>query len=437
MKRTIDNELSSWMSEARRKPLLLRGARQVGKTYSVRKLGQKFTYFAELNFDENPDAVVLFEGDLSPVALIPKLQAYLRIPIRSGETLLFLDEIQKCPAALGALRYFYEKMPELHVVAAGSLLEFALEELPSFAVGRVTSRFMYPMSFSEFADAMGEGALVELMLSADERVPLGKVFHSRLVELLKSYMVVGGLPEAVSAFAERRDYLEVERILDDLILTFEDDFAKYRKRVPLSRLRETFRSVAAQTGGKFKCARVSAETKSTAILEAFGLLEKAGLVLRAVHTSANGIPPGAEADSRTFKAFLFDSGIHLRLLGLNMTQLAVLDGVEFANKGALAEIHTALALASADGLRHRPELYYWHREARSSSAEVDFIVQRGEHIVPIEVKAGLTGRMKSLRMFMDEKSSKVGVRLSLEDFSKVNDVLIRPLYTAGIVYDGI
>lgn len=437
MKRSIDDELLSWKNEVCHKPLLLRGARQVGKTYAVRKLGRRFTHLAEINFDETPDAVALFNGDLSPRTLVPKLQAYVRTPITAGDTLLFLDEIQKCPAALGALRYFHEQMPDLHVIAAGSLLEFALEEIPSFGVGRVTSRFMYPMTFDEFAAAMGEEALLDLLQAAGEKSPLGQVFHRRLVELLQSYMVVGGLPEAVSAFARRRDYLEVERILDDLILTFEDDFAKYRRRVPLSRLRETFRSVAAQTGGKFKCVRVNAETKSTAILDALALLEKAGLVLRATHTSANGIPLGSETDVRAFKAFLFDSGIHLRLLGLNMTQFATLDGVDFVNKGALAELHMALAYAAADGLYHRPELYYWHREARSSSAEVDFVVQRGDRIVPIEVKAGNSGRMKSLRMFMAEKKSALGLRFSLEDFSRVDCVFIRPLYAAGRIYDGI
>lgn len=437
MKRAIDAELVDWKACASRKPLILRGARQVGKTYAVRKLARQFPHLAEINFDASPDAASLFAGSLAPKDTIPKLQAFTRVPIVPGQTLLFLDEVQKCPAALGALRYFREELPELHVVAAGSLLEFALEELPSFGVGRVTSRFMYPMTFSEFAAAMGEEEAVGLLARADASSPMGGALHGRLVELLKAYMVVGGLPEAVSAFAARRDYLEVEGILDDLIASFEDDFAKYRRRVPLARLRETFRSVAAQAGGKFKCVRVNAETKSVAILEALGLLEKAGLVLRTVHTSANGIPLGSEADNRAFKAFLFDSGVHLRLLGLDMSQLVTLDGVDFVNRGALAELHVALALAAADGLRHRPELYYWHREARNSSAEVDFVVQRGDQVVPIEVKAGGTGRMKSLHMFMEEKKSARGLRLSLEDFSRVGDVLIRPLYAAGLVCGGI
>ena len=272
MKRLIDTELEIWAAEKEPKPLLLRRGRQVGKTYAVRKLGKRFKHFAELNFDENPEIATFFDGALSAGPIVEKLAAYTHTPIIPGKTLLFLDESQACPRSLAALRYFREQLPSLHVIAAGSLLEFALEEIPSLGVGRLTSRFMYPMTFTEFLWGIGEAALVDMMNAADFTHPIDEPFHRRLNSLLRTYMTIGGMPEIVAKYVENRDLLSAMNMLDDLLLVFHDDFAKYRKRVPLSRLAETFRSVAMQSGGKFVAAHVSRETKSTAIRDALELL---------------------------------------------------------------------------------------------------------------------------------------------------------------------
>ena len=436
MKRLIDGELVKWASEQMPKPLLLRGARQVGKTYAVRKLARHFRHFAEVNFDETPEAAAFFDGPLSAQPIAEKLSAYTHTPIVPGKTLLFLDETQTCPRALAALRYFKEQMPGLHVIAAGSLLEFALEAIPSLGVGRLTSRFMYPMTFTEFLCGIGEEPLVKMMDSADFSHPLDEPFHRRLIAHLRTYMTIGGMPEIVSRYASSHDLLSAMDTLDDLLLVFQDDFAKYRRRVPLARLAETFRSVALQSGGKFVCARVSRETKSTAIRDALELLVKAGLVLKTRHTSANGIPLGAEIDENTFKALIADTGLHQRLLGLDLKELVSLNDVSFANKGSLAEVYAALQIASHTSMRHRPELYYWHREALNATAEVDFVLQHGDRILPVEVKSGVRGSMKSLRLFMAEKHIDTGVRVSLENFAALPDVRILPLYAIHRITDG-
>jgi predicted AAA+ superfamily ATPase len=436
MKRLIDTELEIWATEKEPKPLLLRGARQVGKTYAVRKLGKRFKHFAELNFDENPEIATFFDGALSAGPIVEKLAAYTHTPIIPGKTLLFLDESQACPRSLAALRYFREQLPSLHVIAAGSLLEFALEEIPSLGVGRLTSRFMYPMTFTEFLWGIGEAALVDMMNAADFTHPIDEPFHRRLNSLLRTYITIGGMPEIVAKYVENRDLLSAMNMLDDLLLVFHDDFAKYRKRVPLSRLAETFRSVAMQSGGKFVAAHVSRETKSTAIRDALELLVKAGLVLKTFHSSANGIPLGSEIKETAFKALLADTGLHQRLLGLDLKELVSIDDAAFANKGSLAEVYSALQIASHSSMRHRPELYYWHRDALNATAEVDFVMQHGNGVLPVEVKAGLRGSMKSLRLFMAEKHIDIGVRVSLENFATLPDVRIIPLYAIHRIVDG-
>ena len=430
MQRDFDSVLSAWADDPEAKPLLLRGARQVGKTYCVRTLGRRFRHFVEINFEETPEAGRFFDGALTAKPLAAKLAAFAGRPVVPGETLLFLDEVQRTPRVLASLRYFREQMPGLRVVAAGSLLEFALEEIPSFGVGRVTSRFLYPMTFPEFLRALGEGALADLVNEADFDHPLDTVFHERLVDRYRTYLLVGGMPEAVSAYAASGDLLAASGILDDLLQDFRDDFAKYRRRVPSQRLDETFRSAAAQTGGRFACATVSAETKSTAILSALFLLEKAGLVYRARETPAAGLPLGAQADDRRFKALLCDTGLCQRLLGLRLGEELLRSPADLVNKGPLAELAAGLALVAAQDSRSRPELFYWQRASRAANAEVDYVVAAGSRIVPVEVKAGTRGSMQSLRLFLKEKGLPFGVRLSLENFGRLPDVRILPLYAA-------
>lgn len=430
MRRMMDSVLSKWADTDDAKPLLLRGARQVGKTYCVRQLGKRFRHFVEINFEETPEASHFFDGTLTIAPLVSKLSAFAGKPIRPGETLLFLDEVQKVPHVLASLRFFHEQMPDLRVVAAGSLLEFAMEEVPSFAVGRVTSRFLYPMTFPEFLLALGDDALLGMVEEADFDHPIDPVFHTRLLDKYRTYLLVGGMPEAVAVYAKNGDLLAASSILDDLLRDFRDDFAKYARRVPLQRLDETFRSVAAQTGSRFVCSVVSPDTKSTAILSALFLLEKAGLVHRAVQTAASGIPLGAQSDDRRFKALLCDTGLCQRLLGLDLGKELLVGDAELVNKGQLAELAAGLSLVAAQNSASRPQLHYWERAARGANAEVDYVVQVGSRIIPVEVKAGTRGAMQSLRIFLAEKQIPFGVRLSLENFGRLPDMRILPLYAA-------
>ena len=433
MERDAFGLLNNWATGPRRKVLLVRGARQVGKTYAVRQLGKSYEYFLEVNFEKDKPVREFFKGALDPEPICRKLSAYFSIPVVAGKTLLFLDEIQACPEAIAALRFFQEDFPELHVVAAGSLLEFALEQLPSMGVGRISSLFMYPMSFCEFLDAVGDSPVRDMALAADSGHPLDAPFHDRLLERLKEYLLIGGLPEAVQSYVTHRDLREVQAVLDDLIVTITDDFAKYKDRAPVLRLTEVFESVPFQAGSKFKYATIGAESSTPPLKHALELLEKASIVHKVHHSSARGLPLAAQVDTKKFKVVLFDVGIHQRLLGLDLASLLVARDFKAVNRGSIAEAFVGQELIAYSNPNGKAALHYWHREARSSNAEVDYVIQHGESILPIEVKAGTKGQMQSIRIFMEERNIDKGVRLSLENFDSLGDIDILPLYAARLL----
>jgi predicted AAA+ superfamily ATPase len=441
LERNVDKILFSWSREKPpdRKPLLLRGARQIGKSSSIRQLGKQFKHFVEINFDENKEVRSFFESSLSPQEICQQLALYYHTPIISGETLVFFDEIQSCQSALAKIRYFYEKYAELHVVAAGSLLEFALEEIPSFGVGRIRSLFMYPFGFDEFLNALNEEELSEAVKAASPEKPLAEPIHQKLLGRLKIFLICGGMPEAVSQYARKRDLLSGELVLNDLVTVLKTDFAKYRKRTPLLLLNEVFESVMRQTEGKFVYERVAPGTQSAAVRQALELLIMAGLVHPVTHTSANGIPLGAEVNRKYRRMIPCDTGLFLHTLGLRSE---ILPSADFSavNRGSLAEIFTGLELLKAASCFTPQELFYWQRSASPDSAkgnaQVDFLVQRGSSIIPIEVKSGTQGSMQSLRLFMKEKNIKRGVRTSLENFGRYEDIDVYPLYAIGNIVRG-
>ena len=421
------------MTAVGRKVLLVRGARQVGKTWSIRHLGRSFDVFLEFNFEEDPNLAGFFAGRLDPRFLCERLSAYAGRSAIPGRTLLFLDEIQACPNALRSLRFFQERMPELHVVAAGSLLEFALEEIPSFGVGRIEYRHMYPLSIQKFAVACGLEAAIELVCrerTDDDRDAL----HRQLVEMTRAFMTIGGFPEVVRHYVSNRDLTGCMSLLDDLLTTLRSDFAKYRKRVPSNRLNSVFESVAAQAGGKFMYSRVGESLRSEQVHKAAELLVLAGLAYRIPHSSAQGIPLGAQADLRRFKLLPCDAGLYQRLCGLKLSDEIAKDDRAVINSGAVAEVVAGTELLVSSSPRTRPGLFYWHREKRNSNAEVDYVIQAGNDIVPVEVKAGTRGAMRSLRMFLDSHQfSSYGIRTSLEPFSEYGNVRVVPLYALGNV----
>ncbi len=416
MKRNIDKYLVEWREAPERRVLLVRGARQVGKTFSIRQLGSTFQYFVEVNFDFDPKVKKFFEGTHDPITLCEKLTAYYDIPIIPGATLLFLDEIQACPEALPSLRYFFERMPQLHVVATGSLLEFALEQLPSFGVGRISSLFLYPMSFYEFTMSLCGDALANMLQIKNCAHIIDPVFHSKFLDLFRTYCMVGGMPAVVKHYKEKRDLRSCQKLLDELLSTFKDDFAKYKTRIPQERLSEALSAVAYQATTKFNYSRMSDTATHASSKQAIDLLEMAGLIHKVYHSSAGGIPLGAQINPKRFKTLPMDLGLHQRLLGLDLQEILT-DDAHLINKGSLAEVFVGLELCSSSAPESKRQLYYWHREGRSSNAEVDYIIQKGTDVIPIEVKSSRRGSMQSLALFMAEHNSPYGLRLSLENCS--------------------
>ena len=426
--RKIDKELLLWKAENERKPLLIRGARQVGKSSSIRKLGEHFEFFLEINFEENKKVHSLFEGDLTPQVLCENLAVMFDTTIEPGKTLLFFDEIQACIPAISSLRFFYEKMPELHLIAAGSLLEFALAEIPSFGVGRIRSMFMYPLSFDEFLDGMGQGKLKEMKCRSNHQNPLIQPLHEKLLDYLKKFLVIGGMPEVVKNYVEKNDLRECQKVLDDLIISFRADFAKYKNRFPSLRIKEVFESVVLQSGGKYTYSKASQNLNILQIKEALDLLIMAGLVIPVTHTSANGIPLGAGANPKKRKMLINDTGLFQRLMQLDISELIFGDNFELINKGGIAEQFIGLEILKNSSCYQQSELFYWHREALNSNAEVDYLIQKQNDIIPVEVKSGTKGSMNSMFLFLKEKNARFGYRLSMENFAEYDNIRVCPLY---------
>ena len=445
--RFIDSYLSEWASRKMRKPLLLRGARQVGKSTAIRHLAEGFESYVEINFEKQASYIPLFQvKDIDVKAIVSQISAMAGKRIEPGKTLLFLDEVQACPEAIMSLWFFKEDLPELHVVAAGSLLEFALEDLPSFGVGRIHSMFLFPMTFDEFLIANGEQLLMDARNNASSSQPLPQPLYEKLVGLTRTFMLVGGMPEAVAKWVETHDYLACQEVQDDIVVTYEDDFPKYRKKIDPILLRNTMRSTAVQATKKFVCSAVEGNYKAAEVKKALDMLTKAGIVIPVTHSDGNGLPLGSEADKTYQKMLLLDTGLMLRLL--NMTtgdiselteQILTSNVTNLVNKGPMAEMLAGLELLHYRTPNIRHEMYYWQRQAKNSQAEVDYLSSYRQTVLPIEVKAETQGGMKSLWMFLRERNLTNAIRSSLENFGAfdytdpeakgaVRHVQICPLY---------
>jgi len=429
--RNIDRELVAWKKDKMKKPLLLRGARQVGKSTSVRELAGKFDHFLEVNFELHKTAHTLFEGDLDPAEITRNLSVMFNVPVIPGKTLLFFDEIQSCHGAISSLRFFYEKLPELHVIAAGSLLEFALTQIPSFGVGRIRSMFIFPLAFDEFLSALGETLLLESKKEASLSRPMPYPLHQKLVTYLKRFLILGGMPEVIEKYSQNKDMNACQRILDDLIVSMKADFSKYKKQVPDIRISEVFDSVVNQAGGKFVYSKVFTNSNHKQVKDALELLIMSGLVIPVTHTSANGLPLGAEINPKKRKMMVLDTGIFQRMLGLNISEVLFEDNFDAINKGAIAEQYCGQELLKAASCYQQERLFYWHRETLNSNAEIDYIIQKGEEIIPIEVKSGKKGSMISLRLFLEEKKRLYGIRFSNEQYAEYDRVQVWPLYAVS------
>lgn len=434
-KRYIDKELQNWAKQTDRKPLLLRGARQVGKTTAVRHLSEQFDNFAEVDFNERPDIHYMFDGTYSPQEICQLLSIQLHQPIIAGKTLLFFDEIQACPQAINRLRYFYEKYPEQHLIAAGSLLEFALESLPSYGVGRIRSIFMYPFSYEEFLWATGDEMLASVIAKANPFNPLPESIHEQAVRKLRLFLIMGGMPAVVSRYCQDGNLQECQHLLRDLIQSFRDDFVKYRQRVPSVRIDAVFRSVAEQGLGKFVYSKVNCDGNSEQIKTALETLILAGLVYPVTHTSANGIPLGAEINEKYRRMIFLDTGLLQCLLGLDLSDILSTTDIQVVNRGAIAETFVGNEIVKSSSCYEPKSLFCWHREKSGSNAEVDYVVQLADKIRPIEVKSGIKGSMQSMRYFLHQKDIDYGIRTSLENFCSYDDIRVYPLYAIKNIFN--
>ena len=395
MKRLVTTELLAWKDSARRKPLIVRGARQVGKTHSIRAFGEEcYEEFASIDLERNRGWHRIFDGDLDAKRLLSELRVVLDKSIEPGRTLLFFDEVQACPRAISALRYLYEEIPELHVIAAGSLLDFALSDI-SFPVGRVQFLEMFPLVFVEYLWAIGRDRSAEVALSMPGEVP--EVIHSSLLADLRDYFFVGGMPESVLAYARKRSIRDSRAVHRELCESYRQDFQKYAPRADPYCLDAVLAGTARQVGSQVKYASLAEDFSGHTIRRAFELLTKARVVKKIPSAIPAGLPLGAAASPKRFKALMVDIGLMQHLRGVPID-------LEYG-KADLLKIHEGDMAEQFVGqemlVSQSADLYYWSRQAKSSTAEVDYLAVIEGSIVPVEVKSGPSGRLRSLHLLLE------------------------------------
>ena len=445
-------DLERWFAQRPRKPLVIRGARQVGKSTLVREFARRLNLpLVAVDFERNPeirDAFITRE----PAGILSTLGLLTGQTVIPGKHLLFLDEIQAAPEALAALRYFHEELPALAVAAAGSLMEFALADAQfSMPVGRVEYLHLGPMTFEDFLEAAGHPELKAHLRNlplADLEGAFPDAVHGRYMDLLRQYWVVGGLPEAVSGYVqEQREstggFERVARIQHSVVATYRDDFSKYSQGTARDRLQITFDRLPGVVGRKFKYVQVSRDHRAAELADALRQLCMARIAYKVCHTAANGVPLAAEMNERHFKCLYLDVGLMCAALGLNLLDLSHQD-LTLVNAGAVAEQFIGQHLLHSGPSFQTPSLHYWTREARNAAAEVDYLMALGGRIVPVEIKAGTSGSLKSLHQFLKEKDGGLALRFNADPPSLLRDakrlptgdlvnyrLLSLPLYLVG------
>ncbi len=403
MKRDVEEALVQWKNSQRRKPLIVRGARQVGKTYSVKRFGEKYFpgNIVTIDLERNRNFHRVFEDDLDPRRITADFEVLLDREIRVGETLLFFDEIQACPRAVTALRYFHEEMSNLQVVAAGSLLELALEDI-AFPVGRVQFLEMYPLSFREYLKASGREKAAHLLGERPSKLP--EPVHRMLLDELHRYFFIGGMPESVKAYIETGSIKESFKVHEEIIETYVQDFSKYAPYADKRCLESVFRSVGVRVGRQIKYAHLAEGYSNPTIKKAFELLVKARVIHQVPSVNPAGLPLGRTASPKRFKALTVDIGLMARLCGMSLDREYAESDLLNIYRGAAAEQFVGQEMM----ITQKRNLYYWSRAAKSSSAEVDYLAEINGRIVPVEVKAGSSGRLKSMHMFLNKHQESPG-----------------------------
>ncbi|WP_020225878.1 ATP-binding protein [Holdemania massiliensis] len=424
MYRTAIEKLIKWKASPRRKPLIIEGARQVGKTWLMKEFGkQAYADTVYINFDSNSRMAELFASDLDTDRLILGLELYSGRKIDPNNTLLIFDEVQEVPRALASLKYFCENAPQYHIICAGSLLGIALHEGTSFPVGKVNFLKLYPLTFKEFLMATGKQRFSELLDSHDFQMITS--FKQTYIDALKHYFFVGGMPEAVQSFAENKDFNEVREIQKGILEAYEQDFSKHAPNVIVPKIRMLWNSIPSQLAKenkKFIYGLIREGARAKEYEEALMWLCDCGLVHKISRVNTAGIPLKAYEDLKAFKLFVVDVGLLGCLVGLHPHTL--LDGndlfIEF--KGALTEQYVCQQLKTLEDLG----IYYYTNDR--GSCEIDFVVDTGEQIIPIEVKAEVNLKAKSLKFYHEKFSPGISVRTSMADFKKEDWLINLPLY---------
>lgn len=420
MQRKLLTFLNSWLIAKDRKPLVIRGARQVGKTWLVRYFAENSgKQLIELNFEKQPRNIEFFNSN-DPQQILINLSAVVNHKIDPENSLLFLDEIQVVPQLLAKLRWFAEDLPALPVITTGSLLEFVLADHTfSMPVGRINYAHLEPLSFEEFLLAKDKRALYDYLLSYDFNFEIPFGIHEQLAILFKEYLLVGGLPAAVLSWVTEQSFSKVNQIQNDLFATYRDDFTKYKTRIDSARIDETMLAIPRMLGQKFVYSKVNSEVQTSVIKQATNLLGLARIAHKVQACAANGVPLGAEIKTKYFKEILLDVGLCSVALGLNLQQVNAVKDIVMINSGGIAEQIVGQMLRTIEPAYIEPNLYYWLREETGSNAEVDYILQHENRVIPIEVKAGATGSLKSLHLFMGIKKYPFAIRINSELPSKV------------------
>jgi len=431
MKRLAEKQILEWKDSPRRKPLIIRGARQVGKTWLVDNfLANHFDSFIKIDLEKRRDLHSYFDGNLDPKTIL----TYLELEtgrIIPGKTLLFFDEIQACPRAIMALRYFYEQMPELHLIAAGSLLEFAFGEI-SIPVGRVQYLYMHPMTFYEYLLAVGKDQMAEYVLKSPADVDV-KIQKMILAEL-RNYFFIGGMPECVKTYRDYGSMAETFKVQSEIISSYMDDFSKYLPRIDTTCLNAVFLNVAKNVGTQLKYTHLNETHSSQMNHKAFDLLTKAKVIHKIPACDPSGLPLGATANPKKFKAAMLDIGLLQRLCQVPVELELKEDSLLAMYRGKLAEQFVAQELLAKNG----SELFYWSRDARGSSAEIDYLAVKQGCIYPVEVKSGTGGSLKSLHMMLEKyKNCPQGLVLYSGTYQELpeQNITFMPLYSAAVIND--
>ena len=426
MWRFIQKELEHWKASRRRKPLIVRGARQVGKTWSIKRFGeQSFESMAFVDLERHLGWHRIFERDLETQRICAELEIVLNQKIQPGKTLLVIDEIQACPRAIMGLRYFYEDMPELHVIAAGSLLDFVMKDI-SFPVGRVQFLQLHPLSFAEYLWAVGKGEAAETILGPPKR--LASPIHEMLIEELRRYFFIGGMPESVTAYSETGSLQESFEAQAEICETYRLDFSKYSPRMDPHCLNTVLTTVARSVGQQIKYARLGEGYSNPTLKKAFELLCQANVVRKISSVDPSGLPLGASASAKIFKALMVDIGLMRYLTGMPVE-------LEYSQANLLGMYRGALAeqFVGQEMTLSQKEIYYWSRQAKSSLAEVDYLAVINRELHPVEVKSGPAGRLKSLHLFLETyPHCSQGLVFSMRSYLEIPEKKLRflPLYYA-------